>query len=74
MNIQAEKIELIKLLLNTDNPKILKSIKQIFKKEKNIDFWEKLSPEQQYEIEAADLEIMEDKTTDYESFIAKHKK
>lgn len=74
MNIQAEKIELIKLLLNTDNPKILKSIKQIFKKEKNIDFWEELSPEQQYEIEAADLEIMEDKTTDYESFIAKHKK
>jgi hypothetical protein len=32
MNIQAEKIELAKLLLSTYNPKIMQSIKQIFKK------------------------------------------
>lgn len=44
-----------------------------FQDNKN-DFWEELSLEQQYEIEAGDLEIMEDKTTDYDSFISKHLK
>ena len=39
-----------------------------------IDFWEELLPEQQYEIEVGDLEIIKDKTIDYESFIAKHQK
>ena len=33
MNIQAEKIALAKMLLETDNPKIIESIKEIFKKE-----------------------------------------
>tara|TARA_E500000318_G_C3371022_1_gene138483 strand:+ start:261 stop:404 length:144 start_codon:yes stop_codon:yes gene_type:complete len=32
MNIQAEKIALARMLLETDNPKIIESIKKIFKK------------------------------------------
>ena len=32
MNIQAEKIELTKLLLNTENPSIIQAIKDIFTK------------------------------------------
>lgn len=43
MNIQAEKIELVKLLLDTENPKIIESIKNIFKREKTDDFWDDLS-------------------------------
>ena len=73
MNIQAEKIELAKLLLNTDNPKIIKSIKQIFKKEKTTDFWEDLSSDQKKEIKEARTQIEQGKTTDYESFMAKHR-
>ena len=42
MNIQAEKIELLKLLLDTNNPKIIQLIKQIFEQEKNADFWDEL--------------------------------
>jgi hypothetical protein len=38
MNIQAEKIHLAKLILETENPKILESIKKIFKKDKTADF------------------------------------
>ena len=30
MNIQAEKLELVRMILNTDNPGILSSIKRIF--------------------------------------------
>lgn len=32
MNIQTEKIHLAKLLLETENPQIIESIKKIFKK------------------------------------------
>ncbi len=42
MNIQAEKIEIMKLILETDNPIILESVKNIFKKNTTTDFWETL--------------------------------
>ncbi len=73
MNIQAEKIELAKLLLNTDNPKIIQSIKQIFKKEKTADFWDELTPDQKKEIKSAKKQIKEGKSSDYESFMTKHR-
>lgn len=73
MNIQAEKIELVKMLLDTENPRIIESIKKIFKREKMYDFWDDLSPQQQEEIERASQEIKEGEVTDYESFIQKHK-
>lgn len=73
MNIQAEKIELTKLLLNTDNPSILKSIKDIFRKANSTDFWDTLSSEQQQEIKKASQEIENGEVTDYEEFMSKHR-
>ncbi|HET8885939.1 MAG TPA: hypothetical protein VFM70_06250 [Salinimicrobium sp.] len=73
MNIQAEKIELAKLLLSTDNPRIIQSIKQIFKKEKSVDFWDELTPDQQKEIQDASSEIEQGKATDYDTFMSKHR-
>ncbi|MDO6804258.1 hypothetical protein Q4595_17560, partial [Wenyingzhuangia sp. 1_MG-2023] len=73
MDIQAEKLELMKLLLNTNNPSILESIKNILKKDKTSDFWEELSSEQQREINNADIEISQGKTTNYETFMASHR-
>ena len=73
MNIQAEKIELAKMLLNTNNPKIIQSIKQIFKKEKSIDFWDELTTEQQAEINQGISDIENGKVVDYDSFMAKHR-
>ena len=55
MDIQSEKLELIKMLLETDNKTIIYFIKNIFKAQKK-DVWTELSPEQQEEI---DLEILE---------------
>ncbi|MBG6109363.1 Mg/Co/Ni transporter MgtE [Flavobacterium sp. CG_23.5] len=49
MDIQSEKLELIKMLLETDDKTIIEAIKNIFKSEKK-EVWEKLSPEQQEEI------------------------
>ena len=73
MDIQAEKIELVKMLLDTENPKIIESIKKIFKKEKTSDFWNDLSIEQREEIEKATLEIKNGEVTDYDTFMQKHR-
>jgi hypothetical protein len=53
--MQSEKLELIKMLLDTNDKTIIEAIKNIFKAQKK-DVWKELSPEQQEEI---DLEILE---------------
>jgi len=55
MDMQSEKLELIKMLLDTNDKTIIEAIKNIFKAQKK-DVWKELSPEQQEEI---DLEILE---------------
>ena len=55
MDIQLEKLELIKLVLETNDKAIIEAIKNIFKSQKK-DVWKELSPEQQEEI---DLRIQE---------------
>ncbi|RTY64375.1 hypothetical protein EKM05_01630 [Flavobacterium sp. GSP27] len=55
MDIQSEKLELIKMLLETDDTAIIEAVKNIFKSQKK-EVWKNLSPEQQEEI---DLEIQE---------------
>jgi len=73
MNIQTEKIELAKLLLNTNNPKIIQAIKQIFKKENVSDFYDELSQTEKEEIKKASHEVNEGKTIDYNTFLEKHR-
>ncbi len=69
----AEKIELAKMLLNTDNPRIIQSIREILIKEKSKDFWDEMTPAQQKEVQDASTEVEHGKTTDYETFISKHR-
>lgn len=73
MDIQAEKIQLAKLLLETENLNIIKSVKKIFKQNKVSDFWDELSPEQKKEIEKASIEIENGEVVDYDSFMQKHR-
>jgi predicted transcriptional regulator len=51
MDLQAEKIELVKLLLDTDNPSVLDEIKAIFQKQGH-DFFEDLPQHVKDSIEA----------------------
>lgn len=74
MNIQAEKLELMKMILETDNPKILESIKNLFRNERKADFWDSLSEEQKQEIELGIGEVEDGKTVDYETIMRKHRK
>lgn len=73
MNIQGEKIHLAKLLLETENPKIIESIKKIFKTDKTTDFWDDLSFEEKEEIDKASMEIKNGEVTGYDSFMEKYR-
>jgi hypothetical protein len=73
MNIQAEKIEIMKLILETENPSILESVKNIFNKNKTEDFWETLSNDQKEDILQGVKEIENGEVVDYENLMSKHR-
>ncbi len=73
MNIQAEKIEIMKLILETENPGILESIRNIFNKSQVVDFWETLPKEQQDDILQGIKEVENREVVDYDEFMSKHR-
>ena len=74
MNIQADKLDLMKMILETENPEILELAKKLFAKGRKADFWNALSKEQKQEIEAGIIEISNGETVDYDSVMRKHRK
>ena len=73
MDIQAEKIKIIKMILETNNPNILKSVKSIFKKSTKVDFWDTISQEQKDDILQGIDEIENGEVVDYEDIMKKHR-
>jgi hypothetical protein len=73
MNIQAEKLEIMRMILETDNPSILDSIKKIFKKQASGDFRDTFSQTQKDDILQGIQEIENGDVVDYEDFIKKHR-
>ena len=73
MNIQTEKLELLRLILDTNNPDILNSIKGLFTKSKTTDFWETLSEEQKDVIQKGIDEIENGETVDYNIFVKQYR-
>ena len=73
MNIQAEKLELVRMILDTDNPSILSSIKRVFTSYKKVDFWDSLPQSQKEEILKGIEEVENGETVDYEDFIKNHR-
>ena len=51
MSIETTKLELMKLLLNTQKESVLEKIKDIFQKESSQDWWEEMNEEQHHDIE-----------------------
>lgn len=56
MDIQATKIELVKMILGIENPKIIERIKALVTTETS-DFWDELTTDQQAEINQAMQEL-----------------
>lgn len=73
MDIQAKKLELLKMILETENPEILDSIKKLFKKQKEKDFWENTPEKLREEILSGIQEIEKEETVDYNDFMNKHR-
>ena len=73
MDLQSAKIEIIRMVLETDNPDILETIRKIFRKEESPDFWLSLSREEQDEILVGFKEIEQGELTDYEELLKKHR-
>ena len=73
MDIQAEKLKLIELLLHTNNPSIIERVKSIFQTEETQDIWEELTDKQKIEIETALEEVKSGQSVPFETFLQKHK-
>jgi hypothetical protein len=73
MNIQAEKLEIIRMILETDNPGILESIKKLFLKESPVDFWTSLPQEQKDEILEGLEQIDKGETVKYDDLMKKYR-
>ena len=72
MNIQSVKLELLKLIINTDNPSVLEKIVRIFQNEKQ-DFWSNLSKEEKEDILAGIDELDKGEKYNYDEVIKKHR-
>ena len=51
MNLQAKKIELVRLIINTEKPSLLKKVEEILKKEKESDWWDEIGEEERKAID-----------------------
>lgn len=71
MDIELEKLELIKLLEATQDVTIVAAIKKIFNASKK-DFWEELTQEQRDQIEESEREIERGEFVDFDEFIQKY--
>jgi predicted transcriptional regulator len=49
MNLQAKKLELVQLILNTEKPSILRQVEEVFKKK--TDWWDEISEDERKSIE-----------------------
>jgi len=66
------KLELLKLIINTDNPSVLEKIVRIFQNEKQ-DFWSNLSKEEKEDILAGIDELDKGEKYNYDEVIKKHR-
>jgi hypothetical protein len=71
MNIQAEKLEIMKMILDTDNPSILRKIKSLFIKDK--DFWDTLSGAEKEDIRQGIDELERGEIYPYDEMMKKHR-
>jgi hypothetical protein len=74
MNLQAKKLEIVQLILNTEKPSLLKKVEDVFKKEQATDWWYAISDEERAEIEQGLAEADRGEVIPHEEVMAKYKK
>lgn len=71
MSLQSEKMQLVRLILATENSRVLNEIKLLFQKEGKVDFWDELSVEQQAEVMEGIEQAEKGEMLSFEDFVAK---
>ncbi|HSI77668.1 hypothetical protein [Lunatibacter salilacus] len=70
MDIQSSKIELVRLILNIENPKLIARLSEFLKRETQ-DFWEELSEIEKKEIEIGLKQLDNGERIDFDDFLKK---
>ena len=70
MDIQTSKIELVKLILDSDNSEFIQKVADFVKKEKS-DFWNDLSLSQQNDIKKGIEDLENGKRIEFSEFLKK---
>ena len=73
MNLQAEKIELAQLLLQTNSENLIKKVKALFKREQ-IDWWDEISEEEKKSIEKGIAQLDKGEGVPHSEVMKKYKK
>ena len=63
----------MKMILETNNPSILKSVKNIFRESTKTDFWETITQEQKDDIFQGIEDIENGEVVDYKDFMKRHR-
>jgi hypothetical protein len=66
MNLQAKKLELLQLIINTKRPLTFKKVEDVFRKEEAADWWNEISEEERQSIEKGILEADNGKLISHE--------
>lgn len=66
MDLQARKLELVQLIIDTDRPQLLEKVSQMLKQEKETDWWDELPKSVQQAIEDGLKEADKGETTPHE--------
>lgn len=70
MDLQASKLELVKLIVNIDNQKVIEKILKVLKSE-NEDFWLELTPQEKEEIRIGIKQLDAGHRTSLDEFLKK---
>ena len=73
MDIRLEKLELMKMLMETENPLVLQAIRKIFQKEEK-DWWDDLTEEQQNILNESMEQYEKGEFSSFDDFIKPHLK
>lgn len=73
MDIRLEKLELMKMLMETENPTVLQAIRKIFQKE-DKDWWDDLTEEQQNILNESMEQYEKGEFSSFDDFIKPHLK
>ena len=73
MYIRLEKLELMRMLMETENPSVLQAIRKIFQKEEK-DWWDDLTEEQQNILNESMEQYEKGEFSSFDDFIKPHLK